>query len=650
MADTAVSQQGGQEAKEATSEVKQGGGVNPVSFLVRKCLDASITNKLLGILVVSLVGFSLIFIQHTLSLRKIDHLNHEVYTLSMPQYKVSQYVLRRLNGFKVSLLQILNHRPGADVAEITDDIYANRQRLDDMKRMLVTLQTGGVIQDVAKISQETLDVFAVDPVPLGSKVYAAITEINSTVEQLSVLFNQLTDFTDKGPKDEVLQDLLDTLDEMHELVTMLAVHVNEQQNESFADSRKIIDHSQKLSFFIGSAVVIVLTLATVLYIFLIVVPLKSVLGKVKDITKDEADLSQRIEVKTHDEVGQLAQELNVLVDNIYSLNSFKMMIEEDETTLEVHHRLAHLLRERYRFDKLFIYELQDKKHTMSVAYASDHQYICNTETIGDCNVCRAKRTGHEISSLEFPDICTMFPFSDKVEHHCVPMIAGGRVISIVQFLYDKFNAEMSVDEFEHNVRKSRRFIKEATPVIEAKRFATALKETTLKDPMTDLYNRRFLESYTDTLVANTMRRATRIGILMCDMDFFKEVNDAHGHEAGDSVIVKTAEVVRGCVRASDMVIRYGGEEFLVLLTDVQDREAVFELAERIRKAMEVTPFQIAGSVLHKTMSIGFSMFPEDTRGFWEAIKYADVALYRAKQEGRNMVVGFTEDMWSEDGY
>ncbi|MDP3696008.1 MAG: GGDEF domain-containing protein, partial [Desulfocapsaceae bacterium] len=202
----------------------------------------------------------------------------------------------------------------------------------------------------------------------------------------------------------------------------------------------------------------------------------------------------------------------------------------------------------------------------------------------------------------------------------------------------------------HLVKRATRYIKEATPVIEAKRFASALHETTLRDPMTDLYNRRFLETYTDTLVASTTRRGSRVGVLMCDMDFFKQVNDTYGHETGDVVLIKTAEVLKSCVRASDMVIRYGGEEFVVLLIDVKSSQDVLDLAERIRNAMELTVINVPNGTLKKTLSIGVSEFPGDTNGFWEAIKFADVALYRAKNEGRNRVVRFTPEMWEQDRY
>lgn len=625
-------------------------GNNPVGCFIRKCLDASVASKLMGILVVSLVGFGLIFFQHTFTLHKMEGITNEIKMHSMPQYKVSQSVLRRLNGFKVSLLYILNHQPGESIATINDDVLANHQRLDDMQRMFATLKTGGTIHDVTNISDQTLDIFNVEPIKPASPIYNLVDDILVEFSRLDNSFGMLVDSLHEPVRQEVLGNLVDSLDEVYELVTKLAIDVNNQHNSSLTESGHIIERSQSFSFFISFAVALILIIATVLYILLIVSPLKDVLGKIKDITKDEGDLSKRIDVKTQDEVGQIAHQLNGLVENIFTLNSFKEMIEEDETTLEVHHRLAHLLQERYNFDKFFIYEAVGNKNEMNVAFASDHRYICNTETIGDCNLCRAKRTGHFISSIQFPDICPMFPFAGKMEHHCIPMIAGGRVIAIAQFLHDKEESLMSREDFVTNVKKASRYIKEATPVIEAKRFAAALKETTLKDPLTNLYNRRFLESYVDTLVANTLRRATRIGVMMCDMDFFKEINDTYGHEVGDAVIVKTAEILTSCVRTADMVIRYGGEEFLVLLTDVKDRNAVEDLAQRIRATMEATTIQIDGDTLQKTMSIGYSMFPTDTEGFWEAIKFADVALYKAKETGRNKVIGFTKDMWTQDAY
>ena len=619
--------------------------------LVRKCLDTSITGKLIGMLVVSLFGFTLVIVQNTIALHKIEHRNTEIQRTSIPQYKITQYILRSLNGFKISLLHMINEEQ--HIGENDKNIIDNLQRLDDMERMILALKRGGTILDVAKVSQKTLDVFTVDPSSdpqtrlLAEDIMEEFLDFN---ENFRILANGMVASVPEEEQEENLVNVLDNLDEMQDLVTSLAVYINDKHGRTFQETEDIINTSLYMSILIGVIIALILTVGTILYILLIVVPLKDILEKIKYIAKGEGDLAQRIEVKTNDEVGKLAGQLNNLVDNIFSLNSFKAVIEEEETTTEVNHRLANLLVERYDIKELFIYEPVSNKNNLVVAFATDYKNVCSPEILDDSNFCRAKRTGHPISSIQFPDICKQFPHADKKEHHCIPMIANGKVVGVVQFLFDKDQSPRVFEEFEMRVKRAYRYIKEATPVIEAKRFAAALQETTLKDPMTGLYNRRFLETYSNTLVARTIRQNSRIGMLMCDMDFFKEVNDTYGHETGDVVLIKTAEILLQCIRASDMVIRYGGEEFLVLLIDVKSREDIDELAERIRDKMEETVINIPDGALKKTTSIGYSMFPDDTDGFWESIKFADVALYRAKDEGRNRVIGFTSDMWTEEKY
>ncbi|OKY76167.1 MAG: hypothetical protein BM485_02645 [Desulfobulbaceae bacterium DB1] len=617
---------------------------------VQKCLDTSITGKLIGMLVVSLLGFAVLIVINTVALHKIETQNNAIRDVAIPEYKISQYILRSINGFKISLIHILNE---PELKNDNPHVKANKERIDDIGTMIKSLQNGGSVLDVAKVSSRTLDVFTVKPPdsPVMSELVSDILDEHQYLrESYRDLIGNMVRMGPTAKKQEHLEDLVSSLDEMYELVIDMTVEINNQHSARFQDLENIIDDSRFRSIWLGVVIAVILSIATMLYILIIVMPLRDILKKIKIIAKGEGDLAQRIEVKSHDEVGQLAYQFNTLVDNIFTLNSFKAIIEEEESTTEVNQRLAALLRERYHFDRLFIYEITGNKNKMSVAYAAEYRDVCSPEILDDSNFCRAKRTGHAISSLEFPNICKMFPHKDRLEHHCIPMIAGGRVVGVVQFLHDKVSSAESREVFENLVQRATRYIKEATPVIEAKRFASALQETTLRDPMTDLYNRRFLESFTDTLVASTIRRQTRVGILMCDMDFFKEVNDTYGHETGDVVLIKTAEVLKSCVRASDMVIRYGGEEFIVLLIDVKSRKDILDLAEKIRKTMEETVINVPDGALQKTLSIGVSEFPSDTEGFWEAIKFADVALYRAKEQGRNRVISFTPDMWKEEKY
>ncbi len=617
---------------------------------IQKCLDTTITWKLVGMLVVSLFGFALVIVLNTTALHKINNSNHSIRDVSIPQYKIGQYVLRGMNGFKISLIHIL------DADELDEDdinVLANQQRLEDMAKMIVSLRDGGPVIDVARISRQTLDVFTVtkadDPMMIDfvNRIYEAETSLEESFDELvECLSNDCLE----EEKEDVVWDVYDSLGELYDVVIAMTVEVNKRNELKFEELEDIIAYSMERSLWVGLMIATILVIATLLYILVIVHPLRTILEKITFIARGGGDLAQRIEVKSNDEVGQLAQQLNTLVDSIYSLNSFKAVIEEEESTTEVNLRLANVLRERFDCDNFFIYERTGNKNNMSVAYAEDMADLCSPEILDESSFCRAKRTGHTISSRDFPEICKKFPHGDRLEHHCIPMIASGKVVGVVQFLHEKDTSAEEYKEFSDKVKRATRYVKEATPVIEAKRFASALHESTMRDPMTDLYNRRFLESYTETLVASTNRRNTKVGILMCDMDFFKEVNDNYGHETGDVVLIKTAEVLTGCVRASDMVIRYGGEEFIILLIDVKNRQEILDLAERIRSTMEGTIINVPDGTLQKTLSIGASEFPGDTDGFWEAIKFADVALYRAKEEGRNRVISFSSEMWKGDKY
>jgi diguanylate cyclase (GGDEF)-like protein len=169
------------------------------------------------------------------------------------------------------------------------------------------------------------------------------------------------------------------------------------------------------------------------------------------------------------------------------------------------------------------------------------------------------------------------------------------------------------------------------------------------DPMTGLYNRRFLQEHTAQIISGVLRRKTQIGLLLCDLDYFKQVNDTHGHDVGDRILTETSVILKNTVRDSDIVIRFGGEEFLVLLLDVAAGDSML-VAEKIRLGIEKMKVIVGDQVVQKTISIGVAEFPGDTDGFWQTIKYADVALYRAKDQGRNQAVRFTPEMWQHGDF
>jgi two-component system cell cycle response regulator len=161
----------------------------------------------------------------------------------------------------------------------------------------------------------------------------------------------------------------------------------------------------------------------------------------------------------------------------------------------------------------------------------------------------------------------------------------------------------------------------------------------LTDSLTGLYNRRYALRHLDGLMRRVVQTGKPLAVLVCDLDFFKRVNDTYGHAAGDEVLKQFAQRAAGAVRNIDMVARFGGEEFVILMPDT-DGQAALRAAERLCKRIADTPMTIGAEAengITVTVSIGIAATSIEMPGD-ELIKIADAALYRAKQEGRNRAV------------
>lgn len=172
----------------------------------------------------------------------------------------------------------------------------------------------------------------------------------------------------------------------------------------------------------------------------------------------------------------------------------------------------------------------------------------------------------------------------------------------------------------------------------AKKMFKHLSET---DEMTGLMNRR---SFSD-VITNEHNKSVRYNhtysILMIDADGLKGINDKHGHEAGDKLITTLAETIANCLRESDSLARYGGDEFVALLPETNKQQAE-DAGERIRKAVENTSFDMQGNLIKATVSIGVSSYPVDADNADGALIKADRALYKSKHEGGNQVCSTVE--------
>lgn len=158
---------------------------------------------------------------------------------------------------------------------------------------------------------------------------------------------------------------------------------------------------------------------------------------------------------------------------------------------------------------------------------------------------------------------------------------------------------------------------------------------TMLDPLTQLWNRAGLNHFLPREQRLAREQGHHLGLLFCDLDHFKPVNDTHGHGAGDQALWESARRIAAAVRPQDVVTRSGGEEFVVL-TQVHDRQELIQIAERIRAAIGSTPMAIGDMHLNLTISIGCAIAEAD-EDLEAALERADQALYQAKRGGRNRV-------------
>ena len=252
-------------------------------------------------------------------------------------------------------------------------------------------------------------------------------------------------------------------------------------------------------------------------------PIGLITNQIDAISMGEVDLGKKMQVNSSDEIGVLSKKFNGLVDTIYGITVFKKVIEEDSSLDMVYTRLAEVFEKEAGIESCRIFDINHAKGEMRLvepSFGGVEIMCCNPEILHDACLCRAKKTGHTISSLEFEGVCRQFSPQEMKGHVCVPLIVGGRPSAVVQFLFSEEEIKNS-DDIHTRLFKAQNYLKHSLSVIETKQLMHTLRESSLVDSMTGLYNRRFLQDHSNQIISGVLRRKTQIALLMCDMDYFK---------------------------------------------------------------------------------------------------------------------------------
>ena len=325
-----------------------------------------------------------------------------------------------------------------------------------------------------------------------------------------------------------------------------------------------------------------------------------------------------------------------VVNELVAIYKFKKTIELDRNKEEIYDRLVTVAKERLDGDSFALFEINHQTRTRTVVYSTQEQWPCNLGGEEGSEHCRALRTGTNVVSDDFDRLCNHFEAHGTLEHVCIPFRVTDQISLLLAVSVDSAD---KLEQIKGRIGIFNDYLEAARPVLESRYLMAILRESSLRDGLTGLYNRKFLDEFVDQVAHQAARSKLSYALLMLDIDYFKMVNDTYGHDVGDVIIKGLADVLRESIRESDLAVRFGGEEFLVMLYNPTEEGAI-EVAEKIRTAFANRAFNAGGESLKKTISIGVSMFPDDAEGIWKVIKFADIALYKAKNGGRNQVVRF----------
>jgi diguanylate cyclase (GGDEF)-like protein len=233
--------------------------------------------------------------------------------------------------------------------------------------------------------------------------------------------------------------------------------------------------------------------------------------------------------------------------------------------------------------------------------------------------------------------CAHFGDNPPAYYLCMPIMAHGNTLGM---LYVQCPGVDVVEQVNQRMDGLRQLVQLVGMAVATLNLRTKLENQSIRDSLTGLFNRHFMQISLDRELSRASRRKQVLAVFMLDLDHFKQFNDTHGHAAGDTALRAFANIFRSSIRNDDIACRYGGEEFTIILPDVTP-DAACERAEAIRQAVGSLRVPVGEGVYGEfTVSIGMAFYPNDGEAADLLLRRADQALYRAKHLGRNQVALF----------
>ncbi|HEA4140833.1 TPA: diguanylate cyclase [Legionella pneumophila] len=363
--------------------------------------------------------------------------------------------------------------------------------------------------------------------------------------------------------------------------------------------------------------------------------IKGVVHSVRNITKrvqEHTELQESYE-KLANGMKEL-QEKNEQITLLVEMSDIMLACGSQEELSEV---MAKYSQRLLQFSSGYLFIMHPSKNYLEKAasWGNPHPHDL-TFTPEQCWAIRLGRI-HYAGSSRIELMCSHMMFDEQPELSllCVPLMAQNDIYGLLYL-------EVGL-KFDENQQLLITAFAELTALALANvRLRENLRYQSIRDPLTGLYNRRYLEDFLFKQLHQAERTKASFAILMLDLDHFKKINDTFGHDAGDLVLKELGQILNNDIRLGDIAARYGGEEFVLLLYDINAQAAKMK-AENLRSAISNLQVKYGAQPVGQiTASIGISVYPDDAKSPAEVIEAADKALYQAKNKGRNKVILFSE--------
>lgn len=331
--------------------------------------------------------------------------------------------------------------------------------------------------------------------------------------------------------------------------------------------------------------------------------------------------------------------LSEVMNEVVALYSFKNKIDSMKKTNDIYKEIQVVIQKYIKYKSLIFAELVNDEIVSGYKIEND----ANMKVMaGEINSIEKRLENDNRNVLYNDEKGSVFISTSTGGLHAIDLKF---VISDKLMIYYSImlSSKKELAEKEKSITRIYNYMREARHIINNKMLMKEIEESSYTDPLTKAYNRFFLDKHGDKL-KEKLEKHISFGVLMLDIDHFKNINDTYGHAVGDAGIVLLVETIRKVIRPIDKLVRYGGEEFVVIL-DNADMEETKRVAEKIRTAFAMAKKCSRGELtFNKSVSIGVSVMPEFSKDIWECINQADTALYEAKEGGRNRVIPYSNEV------